>query len=256
MQEEKVTISVVVIAKNEESRIADCLESVKWADEIVVLDDMSEDGTVEIARRYTDKVYQRKMDIEGRHRNYAYSLAKNEWVLSLDADERVSPELKGEIKRAVSEGTQYNVFAIPLRNYIGNYWVQRGGWYPAYKDRLFRRGHFRYEEVGVHPRVIYDGKCGRLKGDIIHYSYENFHELIESLNSQTSKEAKKWFDDERKMSLFKALWRTMDRFVRQYLGKEGHKDGVIGLVLAVFSGFYQFLSYIKYRELKKQCVKN
>lgn len=255
MAEDKIPISVVIIVKNEEKRIADCLESVKWADEIVVLDDMSEDRTVEIAKRYTDEVFQRKMDIEGVHRNYAYSLAKNEWILSLDADERVSPELKGEINRIASEDTGYNVFAIPLRNYIGDYWVQWGGWYPAYKDRLFRKGHFRYEEVGVHPRVVYDGKCGRLKGDIVHYSYENFNELIESLNGQTTKEAKKWIEDKRRMSLGKALWRSMDRFVRGYVGKNGYKDGTIGLFISVSSGFYQFLSYVKYLELRKQCVK-
>ncbi len=91
--EQKTRLSAVVITRNEERNIADCLESVKWADEIVVLDDNSTDKTAEIAKKYTNKVYQRRMDVEGRHRNYAYSLAKNEWILSLDADERVTPEL-------------------------------------------------------------------------------------------------------------------------------------------------------------------
>src|SRR3989338_7386446 len=119
--ENRIPLSVVIIVKNEEKRIADCLESVRWADEIIVLDDMSTDKTVEITRRYTDKVFQRKMDIEGVHRNHAYSLAGNEWVLSLDADEKVSPELKDEIAKVVDEGTDCNVFAIPLHNYIGDY---------------------------------------------------------------------------------------------------------------------------------------
>ena len=178
----KIPVSVVIIVKNEEKRIGACLESVKWADDIVIVDDMSTDRTVEIARSCTDRIFQRKMDIEGIHRNYAYSQAKNKWVLSLDADELVSPELKEEIIRVVTEDTEHVVFAVPLRNYIGGYWVRWGGWYPAYKDRLFRKERFKYEEVGVHPRVIYEGKCGRLKGDIIHYSYADFTELVDSLN--------------------------------------------------------------------------
>jgi len=244
----KIPVSVVIIVKNEEERIGACLESVAWADDIVIVDDMSTDRTVEIARSYTDRIIQRKMDIEGVHRNYAYSQAKNEWVLSLDADETVSPELKEEIARTAKEDTGHNVFAIPLRNYIGGYWMRWGGWYPAYKDRLFRKGRFKYEEVGVHPRVIYDGKCGLLKGDIIHYSYKDFTELIDSLNGQTSKEAEKWLNTGRKMPLVVALWRAFDRFYRSYVAKKGYRDGVVGLMVAVNGGFYQILSFAKYWE--------
>ncbi len=250
----KIPVSVVVIVKNEEKRLAACLDSVSWADDIVIVDDMSADKTVEIGRRYTGRIFERKMDIEGVHRNYAYSLAKNGWVLSLDADEIVSPELKEEIARVLKEDaenklSEYVVFAVPMRNYIGDYWVKWGGWYPAHKDRFFRKGRFKYEEVAVHPRVFYDGKCGRLNGDLIHYSYADFAELIDSMNGQTSKEAEKWFSTGKKMPLHIALWRTFDRFLRGYVGNKGYRDGVIGLMVAVNGGFYQFLSYAKYREL-------
>lgn len=248
--ENGVSLSVVIIAKNEEERIGGCLESVKWADEIIVVDDMSTDMTVEIARQYTDKIVQRKMDVEGAHRNYAYSLAKNEWILSLDADERVSRELKDEISNILKQEVEFNVFAIGLRNYIGNYWVRWGGWYPAYKDRLFRRGRFRYEEVHVHPRVIYDGRCGKLNGDIIHYSYDDLEGLTASLNGQTTKEAQKWVSTGRKVSFGKAMWRALDRFIRAYISKKGYRDGVFGLVVALNGGLYQILSYAKYREAK------
>ncbi len=253
--EKKISVSVVIIVKNEEKRITACLESVKWADEIIVVDDMSTDSTVKIARQYTNKIFQRKMDIEGVHRNYAYSLARNEWILSLDADEVVSPELKEEITNVINEPADFIVFAIPLRNYIGDYWVRWGGWYPAYKDRLFKKGRFRYEEVGVHPRVIYDGRCGRLKGDIIHYSYENFGELTDSLNNQTSREAQKWNATGRKMSLAKALWRAGDRFIRGYIVKKGYRDGVVGLMAALNGGLYQILSYAKYEGLVHERLK-
>ena len=126
--------------------------------------------------------------------------------------------------------------------------VRWGGWYPAYKDRLFRKGRFKYEEVGVHPRVIYEGKCGRLKGDIIHNSYEDFSELTDSLNAQTTKEAEKWITTGKKVSFLTALWRAFDRFYRSYVAKKGYRDGVIGLMVAVNGGFYQILSYAKYWE--------
>lgn len=247
--EEKVPISVVIITKNEAQNIMGCLESICWAKEIIVVDDFSIDETVTLAEKFTNKIFKRKMEVEGSHRNYAYSLATNEWVLSLDADERASLQLKEEIIKILNTGTDCNVFSIPIRNYIGGYWIRWGGWYPAYKDRLFRRGHFRYEEVGVHPRVFYDGKCERLKGDIIHYSYKNIGEFVESLNNQTTKEAQKWITTGRKMSLGKALWRSADRFIRTFVIKKGYRDGFIGLFVAYSAAIYQFLSYAKYWEI-------
>jgi len=152
-------ISVVTIAKNEEANIATCINSTKgWADEHIVVDDFSTDRTIEIAKSHRAVVFQRKMDIEGINRNWTYSKAKNEWVLSLDADEEVTSELKEEINKAI-QSDEFVVYNIPLRTYIGNYWVRYGGWYPGGKDRLFKKSKFRYEETGVHPRVYYDGKC-------------------------------------------------------------------------------------------------
>jgi len=247
---EKIPISVVVVAKNEEKNIATCLESVKWADEIIVLDDFSSDGTVEIAKRYTDKVFQRKMDVEGIHRNFAYSKAKNEWVLSLDADEMATPELRDEIMGVLKKGTDCNAFSIPLRNYIGDYWVRYGGWYPAAKLRLFKKRFFKYEEVEVHPRAFLEGKCGHLKCDIIHKGCPNFAHFLNSLNRQTTLEAKKWFNERRKIGLAKALYRAWERFMKAYIQKRGYKDGFVGFMVAILSGFYQLMSYAKYWEMK------
>jgi len=247
---DKIALSVVVITKNEANNIAECLESVYgFADEIVVVDDESVDNTRDIAGKFADKILIRKMDNEGRHRNWAYAQAKNDWVLSLDADEKVTAELKEEIAVSLKD-TGFTGFSIPLRNYIGNYWVQHSGWYPAGKLRLFRRSKFKYEEVEVHPRVFLDGQCGHLTKDIIHKGYPDFEHFLASLNRQTTLEATKWINTNRQMSLGRATWRTIDRFFRSFFGKQGYKDGFIGFMIAVFASFYQILSYAKYRQMK------
>ncbi len=245
-----MNLSVVVLTKNEERNIGRCLESVAgWANEIVVVDDESTDRTVDIASRYTGRIIIRKMDIEGRHRNFGYAQAKNLWVLSLDADEVATEELKEEIKATLSKHTEYNGFTIPRRNFIGDYWVRYGGWYPSPQLKLFRRDKFSYEEVGVHPRAFMDDPCGHLKSDIIHYSYKNIEDFFQKLNNQTTREAGKWFQQNKPMRLYRFIWRTIDRFVRTYIGRKGYKDGFIGFVVAFNAALYQFISYLKYREL-------
>lgn len=253
-----LNLSVVILTKNEERNIEDCLKSVYgWAGEILVIDDMSSDTTVKIASNYTDKIISRKMDVEGRHRNFAYAQAKNQWVLSLDADERVTEELKQEITVVLSRErsrplpTLCNGYTIPRRNYIGDYWVRFGGWYPSPQLKLFRKDKFRYEEAGVHPRAFMDDPCGHLKSDIIHYSYKNIEDFLSKMNNQTTREAQKWFDQNKPMRLCRFIWRTYDRFFRSYLAKKGYKDGYRGFVIAYFAGLYQFLSYLKYRELAR-----
>lgn len=245
----KVPVSVVVIAKNEENNIAECMKSLSWADEIVVLDDYSSDNTVNLARQYTDKVFERKMDIEGRHRNYAYGLAKNIWVLSLDADERATPELAKEIGALLNSSPKDKVYTIPIKAYIGKRWIEHGGWYPAAKIRLFDRRTFKYEEAEVHPRAFYEGSCGHLKGDIIHYSYRDFHDYFVSLNGQTTLEAKKWFKEKRKIGFLKMSRKFLSRFLKGYVQKQGYKDGLLGFMIAYGSGLYQLMSYVKYREM-------
>ena len=248
----KAPVSVVIIAKNEEARLEECLKSAAFAAEIVVVDDMSTDRTVEIARRFTDKIFQRAMDIEGRHRNFAYDLASQEWVLSLDADERITPELAKEIEQAVSANPPHVVFAIPIKTFIGDEWVEGAGYYPASKARLFRKGQFKYEEARVHPRVIYQGSCGQMKGDILHYSCQNLEQWISKFNRETTLEAEKWVKDGRKVSLGNSLRKTFDRFFKNYFLKKGWKTGFLGFLMSVFHGLYQLFSYAKYREMKKR----
>ncbi len=266
MESKKVPVSVVILTKNEEEKIEDCLKSVwGWVDEIIVVDDESTDRTREIASKYADRVLVKKMDIEGKHRNWAYSQAKNDWILSLDADEVVTEELKKEIIQLMNSNLieEYNAFAIPRRNFLGNRWIRYGGFYPSAQLKLFRKDKFRWEEAEVHPRAFLEGKCGRLKKDLLHYTYKDFSDVLKKLNHQTTLEAKKWFRIYKenpkkahyKMNFFHVLWRMLDRFIRSFIIKKGFKDGFLGFVIAVNSSLYQLLSYVKYKELRENYEK-
>ena len=247
---ERIKLTVVTLTKNSESIIDACLGSVYgWADEIIVIDDMSTDATTDIVRKYTDKIFIRKMDVEGTHRNWAYALAKNIWVLSLDSDEQVTPELREELGSILNYNPKQAGFSIPRRNYIGDYWVKHGGWYPSSQLKLFRKDKFLYEEVAVHPRAFLDGECGHLKSDIIHYSYKDIEDFLGKLNRQTTWEAAKWHAQNKPMRIGRFLYRTTDRFIRSYFARKGFKDGFIGFVVAYFAALYQFVSYLKYREI-------
>lgn len=257
----RIPLSVVILAKNEEERIEDCIKSVgEWVDEVIVIDDESIDNTPQLAKELGAKVFTRKMDIEGRHRNWAYSQAKNEWVLSLDADERLTEELKKEIELILTSSLEHNAFTIPRRNFIGDYWIRWGGLYPSAQLKLFRKDKFKWEEVEVHPRADLVGKCGHLKGDLIHYTYKDWASFLRKLNNQTTLEAKKWYKlsltnpkkARYKMNLLHALWRTWDRFMRAFFSKRGYRDGFIGFMVAYFSSLYQIVSYAKYRDLVKK----
>jgi glycosyltransferase involved in cell wall biosynthesis len=248
-----IGLTVVVLTKNEEKNISPCLESVfGWADELIVVDDESTDRTIEIAKKFNARIINRKMDIEGRHRNFAYAQAKNLWVLSLDADERATDELKREIADVLARKSEFNGFTVPRRNFISDYWVKYGGWYPAAQLKLFRKDKFRYEEAAVHPRAFMDDPCGHLKSDIIHFSYKNIEDFINKLNNQTTREAEKWFNQNRPMRLGRFLWRSYDRFMRTYFTNKAYKDGFIGFTIAYFAGLYQFISYLKYKELASE----
>ena len=253
-------LSVVIITKNEETRIRQCIESVSgWADEIVIVDDESTDNTCAIAKDLGAKVFVRKIDIEGRHRNWAYSKTENPWVFSVDADERPTEELKSEIKEVIAS-SEHSHYAIPFRTYIGDHWIRWGGWYPGYKVKLFQKDKFKYEEVEVHPRIIVEGTCGRLKNDVIHYSYRDWADFLNKTNSQTTLEATKWYKlskldpkkGGRKMNFGHALWRTLDRFIRFFIAKKGFRDGFTGFMVAYYSSLYQIISYAKYVEMQEK----
>lgn len=243
---DKVPVSVVILAKNEAGRLRECIASAAWADEVLVVDDHSTDETAALAASLGAKVVRRAMDVEGRHRNWAHAQASHEWVFSLDADERITPELAQSIREVVASDSSLAVYDVPRRNFIGRRWIQHGGWYPSAQVKLFKRSRFRWEEASVHPRAIADSATGNLRGDLLHYSYRDLADFVEKMNRQTTLEAQKWVADDRRMQAGKALWRSVDRWWRSYVGKQGHRDGAWGWIVAVLGGMYQFLSYAKY----------
>ena len=246
--EGKIPLSVVILTKNEANRLRDCIQSVPWAQEVLVVDDESTDETVQLAQSLGARVLRRKMDLEGRHRNWAYAQAAHEWILSLDADERVTPELAQEIQALFHQKNGYQTYAIPRRNYVGGQWIRHGGWYPSAQLKLFKRSVFRWEETTVHPRAFADVPCGMLKGDLLHFSYRDLTDFVGKMNRQTTLEAEKWVQDGRRVTFAKSLWRAIDRFCRSYVGKRGYRDGFLGFVVAIMAGMYQLLAWAKYSE--------
>ncbi|MBU9889309.1 MAG: glycosyltransferase family 2 protein [Candidatus Omnitrophica bacterium] len=248
---DKVPVSVVVIAKNEEKRLADCLKSAAFAAELIVLDDNSTDGTVRIAESFGAKVTRRAMDIEGRHRNFAYSLATQSWVFSLDADERITPELAAEITRvAQTPNDPHTCYCMPVKTFIGTDWIKGGGYYPAPKTRFFKRGQFKYEEARVHPKMFYEGTCGQLRGDILHYSSPSWDVWFSKFNRETALEAEKWLKDGRKVGPWRVFRKACSRFLKYYFQKDGITTGYTGFLMSFLHAAYQIITFAKYRELK------
>ena len=248
----KAALSVVVIAKNEEKRLAECLKSAAFAEEIVVLDDMSTDRTVEIAKSFGAKVFQRKMDNEGRHRNYAISCATQDWVLTLDADECVSPELALEMQAVCADKNDTHVgWDTNMKQFIGAEWIRGAGYYPADRTKMFRRGKFSYKEEEVHPPCQYVGTIGKFKGDLLHYTSVDFAEWIQKFNSQTTWEAKKWIRDKRPIGPWRAFRKGCSRFLKYYFQRQGVTTGFTGFLMSYFHFSYQIITYAKYREMKR-----
>jgi glycosyltransferase involved in cell wall biosynthesis len=251
--EKKLAISVVIITRNVAHNLVDCLESVKWADEVVVVDNHSADNTLDIAKTYKCSIYHDTWDMEGSIRNRAYQRAKNQWVLTLDPDERVSPELHKQIEEFLTNGTEYAAYSVAMKSIFGGkYWIRHGGWYPASRIKIFKKDKFQYEDAEIHPRAFLaqGEKEGRLSGDIIHYCYSDFANVVDKMNVQSTLEAKKWLRDKRKMSLNIALIRVFSRFFKMYVQKAGFKDGIIGFMMAWQWATYQLLSYVKYWQMK------
>lgn len=239
-------LSVIIITKNEAANIAACLKSVAFADEFIVVDSGSTDGTVELARALGARVeVTSDWPGFGPQKNRALDLATGDWVLSIDADERVTPELAAEIQDVLRQprGDAYEI--ARLSNFCGRD-IRHSGWWPDYVLRLFKRGTARFTDAAVHERVVpAAGQALRLHSHFHHYPYDNLDALVTKINRYSSDAAAMMYAKGRRTSVFGALGHGFWTFVRIYLIRRGFLDGRHGLVLAVTAAMGSFLRYAK-----------
>jgi len=244
-------ISVAVITKNEEQNIRDCLESVRWADEVVVVDSGSTDGTLEICRKFQARVYMEEWKGFSRQKNSAVEKARNEWVLSLDADERVTPELQGEIGATLGKDPSYEGYFIARKNFFRNRWIKHCGWYPDYNLRLFRKDRGRFRERAVHERVELKGKVGYLKNPLEHKTYQSVSDFLERMDRYSTLAAREMYREGRRYHFFDAFFRPPFTFLQMYLIRAGFLEGYLGFLLSVLYSFYTFAKYSKLKEFQE-----
>ena len=250
----RVKISVNVITYNEEANIQDALESVRWADEIIVLDSFSTDRTLEICRKYTDKIINQEFVGYGKLRNLAIEQSSHEWILSLDADERVTEPLREEIFRELERGASAEGYSIPRKSHFLGYWVRHCGWYPDYRSmQLFRRDVGRYTEVlnDDHLELTPGGRRGYLKSPILHYTYRNLDQYLSKMERYTTLKARQMMSDGRRFHSHQLLTHPLLTFLKMYLFRRGFLDGHIGLMLSVLYAYYAFVKYAKLWELER-----
>jgi hypothetical protein len=242
-------LSVTIIAGAEEVNIRECLESVRWADEIIVVNNFTEDRTIEIAREYTSCIFQRKWQGFASQKRFALEQATHEWVLSIDADERVSPELRSEILNIIKSDTQFNGFQIPRRSYFLDRWINSCGWYPGYQLRLFKRTKARMTDRLVHEGFEVEGSIGTLTGDIIHYTHPGIKITIQKINEYSSLQALEKYQ-KRKVSTVGLIFRPILAFLQMYVGRKGYRDGAYGVMVSMIHAITYALTMMKMWELQ------
>lgn len=247
-------LSVIIITKNESRNISRCLESVVWADEIIVLDSGSDDNTVSLCQRYTDLVYETDWPGFGPQKQRALEKTTGDWVLSMDADEWLTPELTSEIQQAITQ-SDINGYWIPrLSSYCGKE-IRHGGWWPDYVLRLFQRNQGRFTEDRIHERIIVDGRLAKLNSPIMHESFVNLEEVLDKVNHYSSLGAEKLYNAGKKASIAQAILKGLWTFFRTYCLKAAFLDGGEGLILSISNAEGAYYKYLKLWYLAKQDVK-
>ena len=239
-------ISATVITFNEEENIASALESLSWADEIIVVDSESADRTVEIARRYTDKVFVRRWPGYSDQKNFAADQARNDWIFSLDADERVSDELAREVELlTLDAGSKVAGFEMPRLTYYLGRWIKHSGWYPDHKLRLYDRRRGRWRGQYVHESLEADGEIRRLGGNLLHYTVRDASEHHLRIDRYTSLAAEQSYSQGKRASVAALFFTPLTTFISSFIVKRGFLDGAQGLAIAFFAAHYAFLKALK-----------
>jgi glycosyltransferase involved in cell wall biosynthesis len=245
------TVSAIVVCFNEENNIRGCLESLRWCDEIVVVDSFSTDRTVEFCKQYTNRVIQRPWAGYRDQKAFAHSQATKEWVILVDSDERVSPHLQSEIQEALRlDQGEYAGYAMPRLVFYLKRWWRRGGWYPDYDVRLFLRDRATWGGKDPHEKILVQGRVKKLQFPLHHYTYRDIADHIKRINRFTSISSKELKNEGQRWRLSDALFRPAFRFFRSYILKRGFMEGFAGFYVAITAAVYVFLRYAKLWELE------
>lgn len=241
---DSVPLSVILVVKDEEHNIGDCLASVRWCEEIVVVDAYSRDRTVEIAREFTDRIYLRPWSGFSEQKTFALNQATHEWVLSLDADERVSAELQEEITMRIHPECKWDGFYIPRKSYFLGKWIRHSGWYPGYQLRLFRKSKTRVSPRRVHEGFLVAGDVGYVTHPIVHFTHSSIAGSLDKMNLYSTLEAEdrssagkvRWYD---------LVFHPAATFLRKYVAQRGFLDGMPGFILALITAQVNLALYMK-----------
>ncbi len=249
---DRARLSVVVLTKNEEARIARCLDSVRWVKDIVVVDGLSTDRTVEICRGAGAQVISRAFSGSfGEERNVGAHAAAHDWVLQLDGDDVVSDELCAALQRMLAEGTPHAAFNVRRQNNFLGHWMMRGGWHHYYHT-LYRKSACHFEGC-VHHILKVNGTIGTLEAPILHYPFTSLDQFVLRQNRYTSLEAKEMLDEQgvlpSKLVRYHLTWKPLKVFWKSYVKKQGYREGWYGLVFALLYAWVNFLKWAKYWEL-------
>jgi glycosyltransferase involved in cell wall biosynthesis len=247
----RAPLSVTIITLNEERNIRPCLESVRWADEIVVCDSGSQDKTLEICREFTDRICVDAWRGFGAHKNLCLDRASHPWILSLDADERVTAGLRRAIEGILAGDAVADGYYLPRQNYFLGRWMRSSGWYPDHVLRLFKKARGRFRERAVHESVELDGRVEYLQEPLEHRTYTTIHDYLERMDRYSGLAAEELKRAGRRAGLSDLLLRPPFTFLRMYLLRGGFREGWHGLVLAGLYACYTFAKYAKLWDMRR-----
>jgi glycosyltransferase involved in cell wall biosynthesis len=244
-------VSVTIITRNEADQIGGALESAAWADELIVVDSESTDDTAAIARRFTDRVVVRTWPGYIAQKNYAASLASNDWIFSLDADERITPALATEIKSALATEPAHAGFRMPRMTHHLGRWVRTTDWYPDPQLRLYDRRRATWTGRYVHESVSPSGSVGNFREHLQHYPYRDVGEHLDTINRYTEYSARQMYENGRRAGWLQIATYPAAAFLRNYIAKGGFREGVPGLIISSMNAYYVFLKFARLWELQR-----
>lgn len=245
MEDGMTPLSVIVIALNEERNLAECLEGVRWADEIILVDSGSKDATVKIAAQFEAKVFVQPWKGFAEAKTFAVSKSRNNWILWLDADERVPRELATEIQRLLGGPALKAAYSVARRAYFLGRWMRHSGWYPGRVARLFDKNFAQFSSAAVHEGLEVRGEVGELTNDLLHFTDPNLYHYVRKFNRYTSLAGEDSFKAGKRFRLLDVLLRPPWLFFKMYFLRLGFLDGIEGLILALLSSAYVFTKYAK-----------